>query len=88
MKRQRPKSWLRLAKRWAPLVAGGLTLQVTLNNCDTNVKNAALTGIQTTLVALPNQFLTMIIRAFQGALPTTTQPVAKALFENLHKWLT
>ncbi|HVP13556.1 MAG TPA: hypothetical protein VMV94_20445 [Phycisphaerae bacterium] len=72
MKRQRRKSWLWLLLLWAPLLAGGLAPQ--LGGCDPNVKTAVETGLQTTLVNLPNQFINMIVTAIEHAI--TTQPAA------------
>ena len=74
MKRRRLKLWLCVAILCAPLLAGGLLPQLSLSGCDQNVRDAAATGIQNTLVALPTQFITMFVQAFTHAL--TTQPAA------------
>jgi hypothetical protein len=89
MKRHRPKSWLRFAMRWAPFLAGGMALQINLSGCDPNVRNAALTGIQTSLTTLSTAFIQAFFLSLQGATSssTTSQPVVKAVFDNLSTWL-
>ena len=89
MKRHRPKSWLRFAMRWAPFLAGGMALQVNLSGCDTDVRNAALTGIQTSLTTLTSAIINAFFLSLQAdtSSSTTTQSVVKAVFENLSSWL-
>ena len=85
MKRRRVSRWL-TAKRWAPILAGGLALQVNLTGCDPEVRNAVLSGVQTSLTGL----ITSILNAFFLAITdssSTSQPVVQAVFENLSRWL-
>ena len=88
MKRHRPKSWLLFAKRWAPFLAGGLALQLNFSGCDPNVRNAALTGIQTSITTLTTAVINAFFLSLQATTSSsTTQPVVKAVFENLRTWL-
>ncbi|HVP12040.1 MAG TPA: hypothetical protein VMV94_12735 [Phycisphaerae bacterium] len=88
MKRRRPKSWLLFAKRWAPFLAGGLALQVNLSGCDPEVRNTALTGIETALTTLTSAVINAFFLSLQSTeSSSTTQPVVQAVFENLHRWL-
>jgi hypothetical protein len=65
-----------------------MALQVNLSGCDPNVRDAALTGIQTSLTTLSTAFIQAFFLSLQGATSsTTTQPVVKAVFENLSTWL-
>ncbi len=86
MKRYRVSRWL-TGKGWVPLLAGGLALQVNLTGCDPEVRNAVLSGIQTSLTGI----ITSIINAFFLSLAdtgsSTSQPVAKAVFETMQNWL-
>ena len=85
MKRYRVSRWL-TAKGWVPLLAGGMALQVNLTGCDSEVRNAVLTGVQTSLTGM----ITAIINAFFLSLAdatSTSQPVAKAVFETMQSWL-
>jgi hypothetical protein len=87
MKRRRPNSWHRRILRWAPFLVCGTILPFTLGNCDPNVQAAALTGLQTTLVDLPNQLLNTFIQVFEQVItPATTQSTTEATFENLYPW--
>jgi hypothetical protein len=86
MKRRRRKPWHLRALRCVPFLVGGTILPFTLGNCDPNVQNAVLTGLQTTLVNLPNQLMTAFLQVFQQVVTPTTQSSAKAVFENLHQW--
>jgi hypothetical protein len=88
MKRRRRKSWLQFAARWAPFLAGGVALQVNLTGCDADVRNAALTGIQTSLTTLSSAFIDAFFLSLQASSSSsTTQAVVEAVFENLHNWL-
>ncbi len=76
----RRKPWTFLAARWAPLLAGGLALQVNLTGCDPEVRDAVLNGTQTAMTGM----LTSIINAFFlsfNNLNTTSQPVVQAIFD-------
>lgn len=86
MKRYRVSRWL-AAKRWTPLLVGGLALQVNLTGCDSEVRNAVLTGIQTSLTGLISSILNAFFLSLQDAVPDETQPVAKAVFETLQNWV-
>lgn len=74
----RRKSWMLFTKRWAPLVIGGLALQFNLGGCDPEVRDAVLTGLQTTLTTL----LSTVVQAFFLSLQdagTTSQPVVQVI---------
>ncbi len=86
MKRYRVSRWL-TAKGWAPLLAGGLALQVNLTGCDSEVRNAVLTGVQTSLTGLISSIINAFFLSLQGAVSEDPQPVAKALFETMQSWL-
>lgn len=87
MKRRHPQSWLRFAKRWAPILAGGLALQLNLSGCDPEVRDAVLTGVQTSMTTLFNAVVNAFFLSLQDAGGSTTQSVVKAVFENVHNWL-
>jgi hypothetical protein len=88
MKRRRRQSWLRFAARWAPFLAGGVALQVNLSGCDTDVRNAALTGIETALTTLSSAIIDAFFLSLQATdSSSTTQAVVRAAFENLPNWL-
>jgi hypothetical protein len=75
-----------MAKRWAPLLAGGVVLQFNITGCDSEVRTAVLGGVQTAMTGL----FTSIINAFFLSLQdsgATSQPVVKAVFESLQSWL-
>ncbi len=84
--KSRRKPWMLIARRWAPLWAGGLALQVNLTGCDSEVRDAVLTGLQTSISGL----LTAIVNAFflslQGS-SSTSQAVVKAVVESSTNWL-
>ncbi|MFH1418902.1 MAG: hypothetical protein ABII12_11545 [Planctomycetota bacterium] len=82
----RRKPWGRIVKRWAPLVAGGLALQVNLTGCDPEVRNAVLDGLNTSITGMFSSIMNAFFLSLQDA-ATTSQPVAKALFEDLPNWL-
>ena len=85
MKRRRVSRWLTV-KRWAPILAGGMAMQANLTGCDPEVRDSVLSGVQTAMTGL----ITSVINAFFLSLQdsgTTTQPVVKAVFENLQNWL-
>ncbi len=74
----RRKSWMLITKRWAPLVMGGMALQFNLGGCDPEVRDAVLTGLQSTLSTL----LTTVVQAFFLSLQdagTTSQPVVQVI---------
>ncbi len=85
MKRYRISRWL-TAKGWAPLLAGGLALQVNLTGCESEVRNAVLTGVQTSLTGLITSIISAFFLSLQDA-ASTSQPVAKAVFETMQSWL-
>lgn len=65
-----------------PLLVGGTVFQ--LGGCDPTVREALLTGLQTSLIGL----LTAMINAFFLMLRNTTTPTTQsvqAVFEFLHK---
>lgn len=86
MKRRRVSRWL-IAKRWAPLLAGGLALQANLTGCDAEVRNAVLTGVQSSLTGLITSILNAFFLSIQDTGSSTSQPVVQAVFENLSSWL-
>ena len=87
MKRRPVSRWL-IAKRWAPLLAGGMALQVVnLTGCDPEVRDAALNGIQASLTGLLTSILNAFFLSLQSAGSATSQPVVKAVFEALPNWL-
>ncbi|MBN2563879.1 MAG: hypothetical protein JXQ75_23435 [Phycisphaerae bacterium] len=86
MKRRRVSRWLTV-KLWAPLLAGGLALQFNLTGCDPEVRDAVLGGVQTSLTGLITSVINAFFLSLQDAGTTTSQPVVKAVFENLSGWL-
>ena len=86
MKRRRVSRWL-TAKRWAPLLAGGLALQVNLTGCDPEVRDAVLTGVQTSLTGMITSILNAFFLSIADSGSSTSQPVVQAVFENLSGWL-
>jgi len=84
MKRRRSSRWL-IAKRWAPILAGGLALQANLTGCDPEVRDTVLTGVQTSMTDLIASIINAFFLSLQNS-STTTQPVVEATFENLRNW--
>ena len=84
--KSRRKPWTLTTRRWLPLLAGGLALQFNLSGCDPEVRNAVLTGIQTSLSGL----LTSVINAFFMSLQdagSTSQPLVKAIIDTATTWV-
>ncbi len=86
MKRRRAFRLLTV-KRWIPLLAGGLALQFNLTGCDTEVRNTVLGGIETSLTGMIDSVIAAFFLALQDSGSSTSQPVVKAVFENLTTWL-
>ncbi len=83
---RRRKFWSAVAVRMAPLLAGGAALQVNLTGCDSEVRDAFLTGIQTSMTSL----ITSIINAFFLSLQdagATSQSAVQSTVLNLSGWL-
>jgi hypothetical protein len=77
--------WMKAA-RWTPLLAGGLMLQVNLGGCDPNVRNAVLTGIQTSLTTLITSILEAFFLSLQAVGSSTSQSVVQAV-HNFSGWV-
>lgn len=88
MMQRRSRSWLALAKRWAPFLAGGLALQLNLGSCDPEVRDTVLTGIQSSVTTLFSAVIEAFFQSLQDAgSSSTTQSVVKAAFDSLQGWL-
>lgn len=76
----RRKPWSMTAARWAPLLIGGVALQVNLTGCDPEVRAAILTGLQTSMTSLFSSIISAFFLSIQGA-SSTSQPVVQAIFD-------
>ncbi|HPF40636.1 MAG TPA: hypothetical protein P5081_10180 [Phycisphaerae bacterium] len=81
--KSRRKPLILLARKWAPLVAGGVALQINLSGCDTEVRDTVLTGLQTSLTGLVTSIINAFFLSLQDA-GTTSQPVVNAIMEQVH----
>lgn len=81
--KSRRKPLILLARKWAPLVAGGLALQINLSGCDPEVRDTVLTGLQTSLTGLVSSVINAFFLSLQDA-GTTSQPVVNAIMEQVH----
>lgn len=86
MKRRRVSRWL-IAKRWTPFIAGGAALQMNLTGCDQEVRDAVLTGVQTSMTGLFTAIIDAFFLSLQDIGSSTTQPVVQATFESLRNLL-
>ncbi len=86
MKRRRVSRWL-IAKRWAPLLAGATILQFNITGCDAEVRTAVLGGVQSAMTGLFTSIINAFFLSLQDSGGATSQPVVKAVFENLQSWL-
>lgn len=77
---------LRTVRRWGliPLLAGFSVFQ--LGGCDPDVRNAFLTGIQTTLVTLTTALINTFFQALQVQIPTS-QPIVRAVFDGMKQFV-
>lgn len=83
MKQRRISRWL-ITRRWIPFIAGGAALQINLTGCDQEVRDAVLTGVQTSMTGMITAIINAFFLSLQGVgSGTTTQPVVQAAFENL-----
>ena len=80
----RRKPLVLMARRWAPLLAGGLVIQINLSGCDKEVRDAVLTGFQGSLTTLVTSIINAFFLSFSEA---AAQPTAQAVFETASKWL-
>lgn len=85
MTRRSHPFWMKTL-RWIPLFAGGLMLQ-NLGGCDPEVRNAVLTGIQTSLNGLITSIISAFFLSLQDLGSQATQPIVRAVFENVSGWL-
>lgn len=83
---RRRKFWSAVAARMAPLLLGGVALQVNLTGCDPEVRDAVLTGIQTSMLSLIDSVINAFFLSLQDA-GTTSQAAVQATFENFSSWL-
>jgi hypothetical protein len=83
---RRPHPFWMKALRWTPLLAGGLMLQ-NLTGCDPDVRNAVLTGIQTSLTTLISSILNAFFLSLADIGGSTSQPIVQATFKTLSGWL-
>jgi hypothetical protein len=81
--KSRRKPLILLVRKWAPLVVGGVALQLNLSGCDPEVRNTVLTGIQTSLNGLITSAINAFFLSLQDA-STTSQPVVNAIMEQVH----
>lgn len=86
MKRPKSSRWLRLA-RWAPLLVGGTALQLNLGSCDSNVRDTVLSGIQDAMTTLITSVIDAFFLSLQDIGGSTSQPIVKAIIEDLPRWL-
>lgn len=82
----RRKPWILSARRWAPLLAGGMALQFNLTGCDPEVRDSILTGVQSSLTAFITSLINAFFTSFQDG-GATTQPMARAIFDTASIWL-
>lgn len=76
--------WLR---RWAPLLTGGMALQLNFTGCDPEVRSAVLTGIQDAMVGLVSAVIEAFFLSLQDIGNPTTQSAVQATFDGLRGWL-
>jgi hypothetical protein len=74
------------SKKWLTLLAGGLVMQFNLSSCDPEVRNAFLTGVQTSILGLMDAIVGAFFLSLQDAGNSTSQPVVQA-FHTLSQWL-
>lgn len=86
MKRRRAPMSLRL-RRWSPLLLGGTLLQFNLTGCDPEVREAVLGGVQSAMTGMLSSIINAFFLSLQGTSGATSQPIVKAVFENLQNFL-
>ncbi len=87
------KPWTLKMKRWSPIVAGGMLLQLNLSGCDAEVRDAFLTGIQgalsgfqTTMSGLMTNIVSAVFMSFMSG-ESQTQITAQAIIDAARTWV-
>lgn len=76
--------WVRTLRRAAlPIVVGGAVFQ--LGGCDPNVRNALLSGLQTTVITLLTTLVNTFFLSLQAVTTPTSQQTVEAVFEQFRR---
>lgn len=84
--KQRRKPMILKLRKLAPFALGAAVLQINLSGCDPEVRNAVLTGVQTSLTGLISSIIDAFFLSLQDA-GSTSQPVVKAIIDTAHTFL-
>jgi hypothetical protein len=74
------------SKKWLTILAGGMVMQFNLSSCDPEVRNAFLTGVQSSILGLMDAIIGAFFLSLQDDGSSTSQPVVQALHA-IGQWL-
>ncbi len=83
MSKSRMWLWSVRRKTILSILAGGTVMQLGLGGCDPSVREALLSGLQTSFVALTTTFINAFFLALTNVDLPTTNPTVQTVFENL-----